>query len=129
MAESVFGKPIDTAVKELNDNYTSFSEVSLSMASGKTGGLFARRYGRVVCINGYISSTSAFTTNELLATIESVNRPPDTIRTLVGVANWAYEAGDLAYLSISADGTIKISPKSGNTYKVCYFTASYIVES
>lgn len=117
------------AVNALNSNINSFQTVTFTPSSGITSDLFIRRYGRVVCINGYITSDSAFTNEQILGEIQDGNRPLAPMRLIAGVANAPYSVGDIAYIYIGNSGKILITPKSGNTYTVCYFSASYIVQS
>ena len=120
---------IGAEVAALNSNINSFQIVAFTPSSGITSDLFIRRYGRVVCINGYITSDSAFTNEQALGEIQDGHRPFAPMRLIVGVANAPYSVGDIAYIYIGNSGKILITPKSGNTYTVCYFSASYIVQS
>ena len=103
--------------------------MTFTPGSGITSNLLIRRNNRVVTVYGYLTSTSAFGENQLLGTVESGNLPADTCRFVAGVANQAYSVGDIAYCAIGTNGEIRITAKSGNTYKVCYFSASYIVQT
>ena len=110
-------------------NLQGFTTVTFTPASGVTSDLFVRRYGRVVCVNGYVTSNTAFGSNMLLGTIESGNRPVAPLRAVGGVASAAYSVGDIAYVTIGDNGEFRITAKSGNTYKVCYLSVSYVVQS
>lgn len=110
-------------------NAKEFSAVVFTPSTGITNDLFIRRYGRVVIINGYLTGSSAFGQSQLLGTIENGSRPITTVRTLASVANAAYSIGDIAYVSIDSNGEVRITTKSGNAYKSCYFSVSYIVQS
>ena len=110
-------------------NLENFSTVTFTPSTGITNNLFIRRCGRVVSVNGYLSSTSAFGSNQLLGNIAEGNRPAAPTRFVMGVASAAYEVGDIAYGSIGDNGEVRITAKSGNTYKNCYFSVSYIVQS
>ena len=120
---------VKTDIDTLNSNINSFQSVTFTPASGIKDNLFIRRYGRVVCANGYLTSSNAFTNNQLLGNVQAGHRPIAPTRFLCGVANQAYEVGDIAYMTIDENGDIYIAPKSGNTYKKCYFSASYVVQS
>lgn len=103
--------------------------VTVTASSGIENALFARRYGHVVCVSGYlVSSNAAFGNNQLVASIEAGNWPIAVVRFPVEVANEAYEAGDIAFGAINSSGNIYITTKSGNTYRRCYFSVSYIAE-
>ena len=116
--------------KALNDKIGQFSAVSFTPETGVTSNLFIRRYGRVVCVNGYLTATNAFgSTSTLLGVIESGNYPISPVRFIAGVSSNAYSAGDFAYGGISDAGNVTITAKAGNTYKVCYFSVSYVVQS
>ena len=108
-------------------NLEGFTAVTFTPESGITNALFIRRNNRVVVINGYLQSTNAFGSNQLLGTIASGHRPSSTVRFLIEVASAAYEPGEVAYGSIGTDGKLSITAKSGNTFKNCYFSVSYIV--
>ena len=110
-------------------NMEAFSIVGFTPETGITNDLFIRRYGRVVVINGYLTGTSAFGNNQLLGTIETGNRPIAPIRLIGGIAVAAYEVGDIAYVNVGTNGEIRVTTKSGNTYKVIYFSCSFIVQS
>ena len=116
---------LNQAIATLNN----FTAVTFTPETGITNNLFIRRYGRVVIVNGYLTASSALGQGQLVGTIESGHRPVATVRFLVGVANAAYELGEIAYGAIDDDGKVRITTKSGNAYKSCYFSASYIVQS
>ena len=110
-------------------NMEAFSVVNFTPETGITNDLFIRRFGRVVVINGYLTGTSALANNQLLGTIETGNRPIAPIRLIGGVADAAYQVGDVAYVNVGTNGEIRVTTKSGNTYKTLYFSCSYIVQS
>ena len=84
----------------------------------------------MVYINGYLTVTNAFPSSELvLGSIPVGTRPAATIRLAAAVSDVAYTYKDMAYLGISTNGSIYITAKSGNTYKVCYFSVSYIAQN
>ena len=121
---------LQTQVSALNSNLNAYTAVSFTPESGiEVGNLFIRRYGRVVCVNGAIIADTAFTANQLLGYIQEGCRPVAAVRVLAGVAAEAYLVGDIAFVAIGNDGGIRITAKSGNTYKSCYFSASYVVQS
>jgi len=120
---------INEDLTSLNSNINSFLTVGFTPQSGITSDLFIRRYGRIVTVNGYLTATTAFGNDQLVGTIEVGNTPVAPMRFPVEVANQAYEAGEIAYGSIGSNGAIRITTKSGNTYKCCYFSVSYVVQS
>ena len=102
--------------------------VSFTPASGITSNLFIRRYGNVVCINGYLQSSTNFTTSEtVVGNIGSVDRPSAILRLPAHTADQAYNVGTPAYVAISTNGNIVVTAASGTAHKYCYFTAAYIV--
>ena len=121
---------LQAQVSSLNSNLNAYTAVSFTPESGiETGNFFIRRYGRVICVNGAIIADTAFTANQLLGYIQEGCWPVAAVRVLAGVAAEAYSVGDIAYVAIGNDGGIRITAKSGNTYKSCYFSASYVVQS
>lgn len=113
----------------LNSNLNAFSVVNFEPVSGITSDLFIRRYGRIVCVNGYLTANTAFSSNQLVGYIQARHRPDAPLRCPASVAEYAYSVGDVAYIAIDPDGAVRITTRAGNTYKVCYFTASYVVLS
>lgn len=116
-------------VAALNSNLNAFSVVNFEPVSGITSDLFIRRYGRIVCVNGYLTANTAFSSNQLVGYIQARHRPDAPLRCPASVAEYAYSVGDVAYIAINGDGAVRITTRAGNTYKVCYFTASYVVLS
>lgn len=125
-------KPGSAAMlKKLNDEkqpLISDAGVTFTPASGITSSLFIRRYGNVVCINGYVTATSNFTTTETtIGTIGVNDRPSGVLRIPARTAVHAYDVGSPAYVGIGVSGVINVTASSGTAHNVCYFTASYIV--
>lgn len=109
---------------------TAISTITFTPASGVSSNLFVRKSGNVVSINGYLTANNAFPSSEyILGNLPAGARPTTNCRCIVGVANAAYEPGDIAYLLVPSTGNIAITAKSGNTYKVCYFNVTYIAEA
>lgn len=102
------------------------STISFTPETGITNDLFIRKSGNVVIINGYLTGTSALTSNQLLGTIASGSRPVAPVRVVAEVSEAAYAVGDIAYINIGTNGEIRVSAKSGNTYKTVYFSASFM---
>lgn len=108
------------------DALNAITSVTVTASSGFTSNLVVRKNNKVVTINGWVTASTAFGTSEAtVATLDASGRPYSVVRGLAGVANAAYGVGDFAYVSVGTDGTIKITAKSGNTYKNAYFSLSY----
>ena len=125
-------KPGSAAMlKKLNDEkqpIISDAGVGFTVASGITSGLFIRRYGNVVCINGYVQYNTNFpASNTFIGTIEGSNKPSGVIRAPAHTASAAYEVGSPAYVAIGTQGGIEITAASGTAHKYAYFSVSYIV--
>ena len=122
------------AISTIKDNlkhYIDLEAVSFTPASGiTTTSLLVRKACGIVTINGYITATNAFSSSEtLIATFPAGARPADTIRGIAGVASQAYLPGDVAFVGINTSDRLAITAKSGNTYKVAYFSISYMAQN
>ncbi len=114
--------------RELNTKIETTTGTVTAESGFSTANLKVKKSGNVVTVNGFFSSTSAFAaSNTQFCTVSPGFRPSDPIRIIAMVADQAYNVGDIAYINIGADGIMTIKAKSGNTYKSCYFSASYCV--
>lgn len=119
---------LQTQVTTLNSNL-ELSAVPITYSSGVTlQSMFIRKSGIVVTVNGFVKFNSAPTASTEIGTIPEGNRPVDAVRTNVVMAEQAYFVGENAYLTISPDGVMKVTPKAGNTYTVMYVSCSYHIQ-
>ena len=87
-----------------------------------------KQFGKIVSINGWIENISitSSTASAYLGTFAGINMPPDSIRTLAGIAAHAYEhPQDVAYLYMLADGKLYCHSTATGT-KAAIFSFSYI---
>ena len=103
------------------------SAVTFTASAGMTSNLSIRKYGKVVTVNGYVQSSSNFTTEfTVLGTIASGARPVDHARFPVEFASTQYNVGEVGYGYVNTNGTINVRAPAGTTYTFVYFTCSYI---
>lgn len=125
MATSTINDNLKHEIDALNSK-TTVEAITFTPAAGITSSIFMRKVGNIVMINGYVTSSTAFSSSEtVIGTIPTGSRPADAVRALAGVAAQAYSLGDYAYVSVGSQGNVAITAKSGNTYKVAYFSVSY----
>ena len=121
--------------KTLQGQITSLQTYSTGSITPKTGfttnELWIKKIAGVVCINGYITATNAFGASQTeVGTLAEGYRPQYNVRMLVGLSDAAYNAPkNYAYLCIDSAGKVFITANSGNTYKICYFNASFVAYS
>lgn len=109
------------------DAFAEASDVNFTVESGITNFLFIRKSGKVVCVNGYIKSSSPISTDSLfVGTIASGYRPTDYVRFPVVIAPQAYSVGNIGYGIIEPDGKLSIKAGSNTSNTSCYFSCSYI---
>lgn len=129
---SVFSNCVDKEADAINalNNKFSLEAVNITYESDITGMLFVRKKNEsnpVVTINGYVNFTNAPTASStLIGTIPAGSRPGSSVRLAGALASAAYSVPSaFAYVIIDTDGTIKITPPSGNTLKSLYFSCAY----
>lgn len=92
--------------------------------------LVARRHGKTVTINGYVSNmTFTANTEVLIGTVNtSIGRPVTngSVRTLCNIGSNAYSVGTVGYLIIQKDGKIYAKSAYSGTGAV-YFSCSYTI--
>ena len=109
------------------DAFVGASDVGFTPEDGITSNLFFRKYGKVVCINGYIQGSSAFGTSwALLGVIDSGSRPTDAIRIPAMISTGYSAVGVIGNITVATNGQLGIKAPSGNTGTYCYFSCSYI---
>ena len=109
------------------DAFAGASAVNFTVESGITNNLFIRKFGKVVCVNGYFRSSSPISTDELfVGTIASGYCPTDFVRFPVVIASAAYNVGNIGYGIIQPNGKLIIKAGSNTSATACYFSCSYI---
>ncbi len=109
------------------DAFAGASAVNFTEESGITNNLFIRKSGKVVCVNGYIKSSSPLSIASLfVGTIASGYRPTENVRFPVAIASQPYNVGIIGYGIIGTDGKLNIKAGSDTSATFCYFSCSYI---
>jgi hypothetical protein len=87
--------------------------------------LRARRFGKVVCLNGFTNVSISGQTN--LGTLPSGYRPYDIIRGFCNVGPNAYSLSTMAYVSVGTNGVVTVTPPNSNSYASVYMSLSWII--
>ena len=95
----------------------------------RTNGLTIRKYGNVVCINGYLQTTSSIsTTGTMVGVVDTPGTSSATVKIPVFLGSSANEITAQAYAEITTEGEMTVTaPSNATTCKYVYFSASYIV--
>lgn len=105
-----------------------YSAITFTPRSGITSSLFARRYGRVVTINGFcrgVTFSGANVTTELGTIADYL--PVETVRSLCGIADQAYNVGVLGYIGIDpSTGVLYAKASSALSNRAVYFSLAYV---
>ena len=103
-----------------------------SFAAGESGffhSLAIKQFGKVVTINGYVQNISPVGNTPLvLGTVSDVDMPPLDLRATAAIASAAYEdPSQMAYLTLTTSGELKVRCENTATNVATYFSVSYIV--
>ena len=103
-----------------------------SFAAGESGffhSLTIKQFGKVVTINGYVQNISPVGNTPLvLGTVSGVDMPPLDLRATAAIASAAYEdPSQMAYLTLTTSGELKVRCENAATNVAAYFSVSYIV--
>lgn len=111
---------------EWEDWSSEIETVSFTPASGVNNGLFIRKSGRTVTINGYCSGVtfSGANVSTVLGTLSDYY-PPYTIRALCAIGANAYSVGTLGYVALDANGSLYARSPSALSNRAVYFSIAY----
>lgn len=126
-------KPISTATQTaLNGKQATLSATNVTFYDDspvRTNGLTIRKYGNVVCINGYLQTNSSIsTTGTMVGVVDTPGTSSATVKIPVFLGSSANEITAQAYAEITTEGEMTVTaPSNAITCKYVYFSASYIV--
>ena len=90
-------------------------------------GIWLRKYGNIVSINGFCELKNAVASNVTIFTIPEGYRPAIPVRAMCGNGANAYSPDDIAYIGIISSGAVSVTTKSNNTKKVLYMNITFAV--
>jgi hypothetical protein len=120
-----------SAINTLNSklNGIAYDVFTVNTTNVDTNNLFFRERIGIMTINGWLKLKSTATQGGEIGTISQGHRPTDVIRIPCAISNQAYNAPTgMGYLAIGSNGVINVTPPSGNTNTVVYFSCSYLVQ-
>ena len=91
-------------------------------------GIWLRKYGNIVSINGFCTLKNAVATNVTIFTLPEGYRPAIPVRVMCGNGENAYSPNDIAYIGIISSGAANLTTKSNNTKKVLYMNITFAVD-
>ena len=110
-------------------NGIAYDVFTVNTTNVDTNNLFFRERIGIMTINGWLKLKSTATQGGEIGTISQGHRPTDVIRIPCAISNQAYNAPTgMGYLAIGSNGVINVTPPSGNTNTVVYFSCSYLVQ-
>lgn len=114
---------------ELTDDTTYKTGSFTAGESGFFHSLTIKQFGKVVTINGYVQNISPVGNTPLvLGTVSGVDMPPLDLRATAAIASAAYEdPSQMAYLTLTTSGELKVRCENAATNVSTYFSVSYIV--
>lgn len=92
-----------------------------------SGSLKARKFGKVVCLNGY-AQVSISGQTVIGDALPQEYRPYDYIRGICNVGPNAYSANKIAYVAVgSTSGQVQVTPPDSGSYSSVYMSLSWVV--
>lgn len=115
-------------VVDLHTITGSYRHNSSGGHGGAANNLVIKQYGKVVSIQGWISSLGALNVGpNLLGTIGGVDFPPNTIRTVFKIADAAYSNGTICYGIIDTNGEVTVTlPTSKSSGQTVTISVTYV---